>query len=58
MGSTPRAAAGKLDAAVGKALEQADAQGVVYAGPDAQGLADALAPFVGGFVELTETGAD
>jgi len=45
-----------LAKAVGKALDKAAAQGVVYAGPDATAISDALTEFVDGFVDLTETG--
>jgi hypothetical protein len=48
----------KLEAAVGKALDKAAKKGVSYVGPDAQAIADALAPVVNGFVDLTSTGVE
>jgi len=45
-----------LAKAVGKAFDKAAAQGVVYTGPDATAISDALTEFVDGFVDLTETG--
>ena len=41
---------------VGKALDKAATQGVVYAGPEAAAISDALTDFVDGFVLMTETG--
>ena len=47
---------GTLAKAVGKALDKAAAQGVVYTGQDAAAITAALTEFVDGFVELTQTG--
>jgi hypothetical protein len=43
---------------VGKALDQAAKQGVVYEGPGADQLSDDLTTFIDGFVELTQTGVE
>jgi hypothetical protein len=43
----------KLLAAVGKALDKAEKQGVAYAGPDAEAIAAAVTTIVDAYVELT-----
>jgi len=47
-----------LAKAVGKALDKAEAKGVVYDGPAADAISDALTTFVDGFVELTKNGVE